>query len=88
MKNNSGFNDVIAGQQCLHDRWVRFLSAASLQPYQMSDFWHIWAVLNFYPVSVKRGYDKLSTDKTSQADMSHADKSSPCTPTETDQPLV
>lgn len=57
--------------------------AASLQSYQMLDFWHIWAVLNFFLVSVKRGYDKLSTDKTFQADMSHTDKSTPSTPTET-----
>lgn len=56
--------------------------AASLQSYQ------IWAVLNFFLVSVKRGYDKLSTDKTFQADMSHTDKSTPSTPTETDQGLV
>lgn len=39
----------------------------------MSDFWHIWAVLKLFPVSVKQSYDKASADKTFQVDMSHTD---------------
>lgn len=64
-KKKSGFNDVIAGQPCFYDSDVSsFSQRPPLQPYQMSDFWNIWAVLNFFPVSVKQGYDRASADKT------------------------
>lgn len=64
-KKRPSCNDVIAGQQCFHDSDV---SSFSQQP--PFSLIRCWAVLNFFPVSVKRGYDKVSTDKTFQADMS------------------
>lgn len=46
----------------------------------MSEFWHIWAVLNLFLFSVKQSFDKAFRDKTFQVDMSHTDKSTPSPP--------
>lgn len=78
----------LAGQQFFsvvetRVRCVQLCSEASLhikdtqQPYQMSEFWRIWAVLH---LSVKQSCDKAFRDKAFQVDRLHTDKSIPSPP--------